>query len=488
MSGKATKQVKISQVKTSQAKSDKIQPNLELMTIKSLIQNVQGKIKDKKFDLDPLYQRAVVWDDNMQMNFIDSVIRGYIPSNIIINRDSSGKWICIDGKQRLTSLCAFSENKIPYKTMNIKNDKNNEDLEIYFNKIPRAKNNENAKTLTAIERKELFLERKIPVAFYDNLSYEIQADIFNRIQYSRVATAGEITHSRFSKEVVAKKFKDLCNEKGEKCFKKIHSRENHVTYILNLMYMVHMEEVKLLSNKARETKFIKDIDDEKIMNKLADDTGKILEALYKDKNPILKKKEIIELNINLKKNFIVPMIYLSYHRLIQKDFTEEDTCNIIIDVWNVWNRKDNKYRTSSSDISMKQLKKQFKICKKQYCVETNNKSNDDESDNSDESNNDESNDSNNDESNNDETNSDEGSTSINEDNSYNSDQTDESESEKERIIIKSVKNQKQMQITKDSNIKKAVPNKNTKVIKSVKAVKATKTIKAIKSDRYTGKN
>lgn len=76
--------------------------------------------KPDGIDLNPVYQRDVVWKDDRQSGLINSLLRdGHVPSLIFNNRTEtilgtrSEVWVCIDGKQRLTSLRRFTQGQIP---------------------------------------------------------------------------------------------------------------------------------------------------------------------------------------------------------------------------------------------------------------------------------------------------------------------------------------------------------------------------------------
>ncbi|KAG9015874.1 hypothetical protein FRB90_004334, partial [Tulasnella sp. 427] len=75
-------------------------------------------IQSGTIELEPEYQRDVVWPDTKQTKLIDSLLRNfYIPPIIFrVIEDEVGyeKRICIDGKQRLTSLQRFVDGLIPH--------------------------------------------------------------------------------------------------------------------------------------------------------------------------------------------------------------------------------------------------------------------------------------------------------------------------------------------------------------------------------------
>ena len=72
-------------------------------------------------DLDPVYQRGVVWNEENQIGLIDSLYQGYYVPGLIFNKRiqtifgsiRKETMVCIDGKQRLTSVKRFTEGLIP---------------------------------------------------------------------------------------------------------------------------------------------------------------------------------------------------------------------------------------------------------------------------------------------------------------------------------------------------------------------------------------
>ena len=80
------------------------------------IGNIHNEMQNQKIDLDPPYQRGRVWLNKDKEAFIDSIYFDILPSPIIMNNDNTiGKYICIDGKQRITTIVEFIENKFSIK-------------------------------------------------------------------------------------------------------------------------------------------------------------------------------------------------------------------------------------------------------------------------------------------------------------------------------------------------------------------------------------
>ncbi|KAI9452686.1 hypothetical protein BJY52DRAFT_1291929 [Lactarius psammicola] len=76
-------------------------------------QALYDQIVEGVIDLDPHYQRDVVWSEIKQIGLIDSIFRNfYIPPIIFaVSQSSDGteRRVCIDGKQRLTSIQKFMD-------------------------------------------------------------------------------------------------------------------------------------------------------------------------------------------------------------------------------------------------------------------------------------------------------------------------------------------------------------------------------------------
>jgi hypothetical protein len=338
-----------------------LQSNLDVETIGTLLDKLQDLQEDKKLDLNPVYQRNVVWTETNMSQFISSIMNGIISMNITINKNST-KWICMDGKQRLTSLLKFYQNEIPVivdpindtdsdsnSNSDSDNDSNTDDRiqYIYYEKIP-AKNNRNREfnyqTLSKTDR-DKFLETKIPITYYNNLSYEQQAEIFSRIQHSVVSTDGERTVSAFKNESVANKFKKFCEAHNYSGTNKMKNVNN----ILNIMYMSHYKKLQMINSLNDKTKFIKIIDDDKIIDKIINDLNNNLKVYFS--KSIMGHQSISDLKVTI--NFIVSMFYMITSKFGNLD-DKNDKNNltkirtIIINTWKDWNKTTNLHKTKSS--------------------------------------------------------------------------------------------------------------------------------------------
>ncbi|CAE6414956.1 unnamed protein product [Rhizoctonia solani] len=181
-------------------------------------------MKEGDIKLDPEYQRDVVWSDSKQSKLIDSILRNYyIPpvSRLIvlclvqkpptpvsfdrlfsvscgfhplvqwaltpelgISSDKNGNQtrVCIDGKQRLTSIYRFLEGHIPHKDGNIS---------YYFQQADPSKHCR----LLPDNLKRQFRNKTMICVEYRDLNGAAERDIFQRVQLGMALTTGETFQS-----------------------------------------------------------------------------------------------------------------------------------------------------------------------------------------------------------------------------------------------------------------------------------------------------
>ncbi|KAI0919977.1 hypothetical protein AcV5_001908 [Taiwanofungus camphoratus] len=93
-------------------------PRTTQYTAKSLY----DQIIDNTIQLDPEYQRDIVWPESKQIGIIDSILRNYYIPPVIFavtaQDDGTETRVCIDGKQRLTSIQRFMDGLICRKCFN----------------------------------------------------------------------------------------------------------------------------------------------------------------------------------------------------------------------------------------------------------------------------------------------------------------------------------------------------------------------------------
>ncbi|KIP04420.1 hypothetical protein PHLGIDRAFT_129517 [Phlebiopsis gigantea 11061_1 CR5-6] len=148
-------------------------------------QHLFEQLNSGDVSLDAEYQRDVVWPVAKQIGLIDSVFRNfYIPPvifSVIYESDGSEKRVCIDGKQRLTSIQKFMNGIIPHKDVYTG--------EKYFykenpNRAERGK-------LLPLRYQKIFQNKQIVCIEYTNLTDDSEREIFQRVQLGMALTPAE---------------------------------------------------------------------------------------------------------------------------------------------------------------------------------------------------------------------------------------------------------------------------------------------------------
>ncbi|KAG2132009.1 uncharacterized protein EDB93DRAFT_1311159 [Suillus bovinus] len=126
----------------------------------------------------------VVWPETKQIGLIDSIFRNfYIPPVIFaVTKDDDGETvrICVDGKQRLTSIQKFLDGLVNRDARTKKS---------YW--FVRSEKQKTTRLEIPEEWKRRFAETRITCVEYHNLSPEIEREIFQRVQLGVQLTAAE---------------------------------------------------------------------------------------------------------------------------------------------------------------------------------------------------------------------------------------------------------------------------------------------------------
>ncbi|KAI0771741.1 hypothetical protein BC629DRAFT_1291594 [Irpex lacteus] len=133
-------------------------------------------------DLDPQYQRKVVWSESKQMKLIDSLYHHYyIPPIIFTVFEMHDNEVrrCIDGKQRLTAIRKFIDGESIL-------DLDPVTLRRFWFKTSRSNREEVPEPW-----KQDFLNMLITCVEYRGLPDSLERDIFQRVQLGVPLTAGE---------------------------------------------------------------------------------------------------------------------------------------------------------------------------------------------------------------------------------------------------------------------------------------------------------
>ncbi|WWC97185.1 hypothetical protein V866_004064 [Kwoniella sp. B9012] len=145
-------------------------PHHLMLSTKSLHDMIHtGNVK-----LDPDYQRDVVWSEPKMMLLIQSLFMNYYVPPIIfaVTKDEAGNTthVCIDGKQRCTSILWFMDGKIPFESPNTRQ-------KYWYNKFAGHRGQQLPRDL----KTQFDLIQMTAVEYYDMTDIQ-QRDVFQRVQ------------------------------------------------------------------------------------------------------------------------------------------------------------------------------------------------------------------------------------------------------------------------------------------------------------------
>ncbi|KAK0472976.1 hypothetical protein IW261DRAFT_1423952 [Armillaria novae-zelandiae] len=170
-------------------------------------QALYEQILTNDINLDPEYQRDVVWTQQKQTGLIDSVLRNfYIPPIIFaVNTfdDGTETKTCIDGKQRLTSihrhaltldflLLSDEFSQLPNRFMDgLIPHQDHETGDKYWYKDNLGAPSKRKKNLLPEYLRRMFSNKQIVCVEYQDLADEGERDIFQRVQLGMALTPAE---------------------------------------------------------------------------------------------------------------------------------------------------------------------------------------------------------------------------------------------------------------------------------------------------------
>lgn len=347
-------------------------PSSETKTIASILEEANNKYTC--IDLDAPYQRGFVWKEKKQKYFINSIMCNLAPSIITINLDTkTGKKTCIDGKQRLTSIKRFCENKFFVK---LENDNN-----YCFNK----KIDDVECKLFSDKQKSHFFNCSLFVVTYSDLTYSQQIDLFERLQGGVPVQGGEKISCVITSEDNCINFNDYCDSQLKYVKKFVKSERNeHKSLISKLFLFVKNDTIEQIQ-KSKMDNIVKElfnddcIESKEIKQKTAVAIEKIFDVLNSDKIP-----KSLNGNILL---MVFHKIYQKYNKNWKK--LDVDKNNIILTIKELHKEKigtsnSEKVLIKIGDMYDKYLDKYMKNVKKSKTTENikSDSSSDSESDDS----------------------------------------------------------------------------------------------------------
>ncbi|KAK0432456.1 hypothetical protein EV421DRAFT_1502172 [Armillaria borealis] len=153
-------------------------------TVSYSVECLYKKLSDGALDLDPEYQRDVVWNDAKQSQLIDSLIHNYyIPPLIFavsVMPNGEEKRTCIDGKQRLSSIQRFTDGLVH-------KDSVTQGKFWYISGAGRTR----SRTVLPQQLKSRFSNTQITCVEYDYLTQDQEREIFRRVQLGVALTPAE---------------------------------------------------------------------------------------------------------------------------------------------------------------------------------------------------------------------------------------------------------------------------------------------------------
>lgn len=98
------------------------------------IETINGQVSKGNIELDPAFQRRAAWDSIRKSRLIESIAVGMPIPNIVLaeNKKARGKYIVIDGKQRLLSIRDFIADGFELSGLDIRPDLNG----LTYSKLP----------------------------------------------------------------------------------------------------------------------------------------------------------------------------------------------------------------------------------------------------------------------------------------------------------------------------------------------------------------
>ena len=163
-------------------------PLPEAITKRYSVGQLMELLDSRVLDLDPDYQREVVWPKNRMTGLVDSLFDNcYIPPVIFNERGPlpARAMVCVDGKQRISSIRAFLEGGIPC------HDRTNR---LWYYCSPTRKTTINSRILPDAVRQS-FLRKEIVCVVTAGLNGDQEEDLFSRVQLGIPLSLAEKMHA-----------------------------------------------------------------------------------------------------------------------------------------------------------------------------------------------------------------------------------------------------------------------------------------------------
>lgn len=137
-------------------------------------ERIVKEIQSGNLNLSPAYQRGAVWDKTRKQGLMETIFKGLPIPNLTLSHTSHYTYNVVDGKQRLTTIKEFIDNKFDVKY-------NQEDKK-YFKDM-------------SIEDQVRLKQCRFQVAVVEDMDANTEATYFERINRGIALSNGELTRS-----------------------------------------------------------------------------------------------------------------------------------------------------------------------------------------------------------------------------------------------------------------------------------------------------
>ncbi|ORX90283.1 hypothetical protein K493DRAFT_288269 [Basidiobolus meristosporus CBS 931.73] len=207
-------------------------------------------MENNLIDLCPEFQRDVVWPEKRMSYLIDSILKNFYVPPVIFSckRLPDGRLlkVCIDGKQRLSSIRRFMNNDIPHIDPN-----SPVAVKRWFNEDPTVSRRH---VLTEREREDFRYSELICVEYY-GLTMEQENEIFSRVQMGVALTAAEKLQAVATP--MAQFVRTLLDEYPRVLEIMDNRRARPYLLAAQTIHMIYYEPMKMQSSSSNIEKFLR---------------------------------------------------------------------------------------------------------------------------------------------------------------------------------------------------------------------------------------
>jgi hypothetical protein len=145
-------------------KYDKQMRQLVTQRLDIPLTSLANMIETKQIDVSPKFQRRGRWNDKQRSRFVESIIMNVPIPPVFLGEDEYGKYVVLDGRQRITALYEFIRGHYPLEGLEVWEELNGEKFD-------------------DIEEVQAFIYRRFlpAIAILNESSKVIKYDVFDRL-------------------------------------------------------------------------------------------------------------------------------------------------------------------------------------------------------------------------------------------------------------------------------------------------------------------